>query len=257
MTEIQTIAQALVQARGTRQPAGAAAYVPADAEAAYAVQDATAQALHWFDAERQAGSAPRHWKSGGPSRQAVATHAPLPPQGVWPSPADASAWPFQFRVIEGEIALRIGRDVDAVRAASLQPQEAPGLVDAMCVSIELVDSRWAEGLQAPALCKLADMQSHGALVLGDWQPFVARDWSTQCCRLRIGNAPVREFTGSHAMGDPCYVLLAWLRHATRHGQTVRAGTVVTTGTWCGMPQAAAGDPVLVEFPGIGSAAVQL
>jgi 2-keto-4-pentenoate hydratase len=58
------------------------------------------------------------------------------------------------------------------------------------------------------------------------------------------------------MGDPCYVLLAWLRHATRHGHCVRAGTVVTTGTWCGMPPAAAGDRVVVEFPGIGQAVVQ-
>jgi 2-keto-4-pentenoate hydratase len=38
---------------------------------------------------------------------------------------------------------------------------------------------------------------------------------------------------------------------------VRAGTVLTTGTWCGLPMAAAGDRVMAEFPGIGSAEVQL
>ena len=127
----------------------------------------------------------------------------------------------------------------------------------MCVSIEIVDSRWQEGLDAPALAKLADLQSHGALVLGDWQPFVPRDWSEQTCRVLIGAQPPIERCGTHAMGDPAYVLLAWLRHATRNGETVAAGTVVTTGTWVGILAASAGDHVRAEFPGIGFASVQL
>ena len=52
-------------------------------------------------------------------------------------------------------------------------------------------------------------------------------------------------------------MLAWLRHATRDGAVVAAGTVLTTGTWCGMLQAQAGDAVTVEFDGIGAAAIQL
>ena len=35
---------------------------------------------------------------------------------------------------------------------------ATALIDAMCVSIELVDSRWTDGRDAPALAKLADLQ---------------------------------------------------------------------------------------------------
>jgi 2-keto-4-pentenoate hydratase len=224
-----------------------------DAAAAYAVQQRVAEALGWF-APR--GAAPRYWKSGGASRAAVLTHAPLPPAGVWASPADARAWPFHFRGIEAEVALRLGRDVDAPTAASLTPENAAALVDAMTVSIELVDSRWHEGIDAPAFAKLADLQSHGALVLGAWVPFSARDWAEQACRLTIGDT-TQEFRGSHSLGDPAFVLPAWLRHATRHGAPVPAGTVVTTGTWCGLPLAAAGDHVTAEFPGIGRAAVQL
>jgi 2-keto-4-pentenoate hydratase len=200
---------------------------------------------------------PRYWKSGGPSRDAVLTHAPLPPAGVWASPADARGWRFQFRGIEAEIALRLGRDVDASLAATLDVAAATALVDAMCVSIEIVDSRWADGRNAPALAKLADLQSHGALVLSGWLPFVARDWAAQRCRVTIGTQPTIEHRGSHALADPAFVLPAWLRHATRHGRSVPALTVVTTGTWCGLPLAAAGERVQVEFPGIGSAEVQL
>jgi len=127
------------------------------------------------------------------------------------------------------------------------------LVDAMSVSIEVVDSRWAEGLQAPAWCKLADLQSHGALVLGAWKPYQAPDWAAQRCTVRIGERAVQAFRGTHALGDPAAVLLPWLRHATRNGLGLAAGSVVTTGTWCGLLMAAAGDEVQVDFDGIGSA----
>ncbi len=227
----------------------------ADAAAAYAVQQGVAQALGWFD-----GAGPRHWKSGGPSPQAVQTHAALPPAGVWASPAEARGWPLRLRGIEAEIALRLRQDVDTDLAATLDTAAAGELVDAMCVAIEIVDSRWTEALDAPALAKLADLQSHGALVLGDWVAWDAsaqRDWAAQVCRVAIGGAPATEHRGSHSLGDPARVLPAWLRHATRGGSQVAAGTVVTTGTWCGLPLAAAGDRVQVEFPGIGSAEVRL
>jgi 2-keto-4-pentenoate hydratase len=242
----------LVAARRSGQPVRAEGAVPADATSAYAVQDAVAQAMAWH----AAGPA-RYWKSGGPSRSAVLTHAPLPPAGVWESPAVAGDWPFQLRGVEAEIALRLGQDVDAALAQSLDLAGATALVDAMCVSIEIVDSRWEEGLHAPAFAKLADQQSHGALILGPWSPFSARPWMDQLCRVQIGSQPPVEHRGSHAMNDPAFVLPAWLRHVTRHGQTVAAGTVVTTGTWMGIVPAAAGDWVSAEFPGIGQASVQL
>lgn len=250
MTTIDAAVTMLVQAR--RSGVAAPAPLLADSAAAYAVQAGVARACAWFE-----GSAPRHWKSGGPSREAVLTHAPLPPAGVWVSPADARHWPLRQRGIEVEVALRLREAVDAARAARLSLDGARALVDAMCVSIEVVDSRWAEALAAPPLAKLADLQSHGALVLGAWVPFEVRDWPAQRCRVHIGAQPPREFRGTHSMGDPAFVLTAWLRHATREGVAVEAGTVVTTGTWCGILPAQAGDTVEAEFEGIGSARLQL
>lgn len=248
MDAIATAVTALVSAR--RGCEVAAAVTLSDAEAAYAVQDGVASALAWFD------DTPGYWKSGAPSAAALQTHAPLPPEGIWLSPADARNWPFHLRGIEAEIALRLQCEVDADLAAQLDVDSARALVDTMCVAIEIVDSRWVEALQAPPLAKLADLQSHGALVLGGWVAFQARDWSAQVCRVQIG-AAATEHRGTHSLGDPARVLPAWLRHATRGGGRLSAGSVVTTGTWCGLPMAAAGDRVRVEFPGIGSAEVQL
>jgi 2-keto-4-pentenoate hydratase len=112
--------------------------------------------------------------------------------------------------------------------------------------------------QSAALAKLADLLCHGALVLGSWVDFDAgRDWATQAGRVRIGAQAVHEFSGGHAMADPAYVVPAWLRHATRHGAVLAAGSVVTTGTWCGLLLAAPGDEVEVAFDGIGQASVRL
>ncbi|MBT2326383.1 fumarylacetoacetate hydrolase family protein [Variovorax paradoxus] len=253
-SKIDAVAGALIRARREHRTANAAALADALASAddAYAVQACVARELGWFEA-----GSPRCWKSGGPSREAVLTHAPLPPAGVWRSPARSGDWHFHLRGIEAEIALRPARDVDVALAAELDMASAARLIDAMTVSIELVDSRWQEGLDAPALAKLADLQSHGALVLGDWVPYEARNWQAQSCRVQIGvQAPV-ERRGTHSLGDPAFLLPAWLRHSTRDGATLAAGTVVTTGTWVGILHAAEGDLVTAEFPGIGQASVQL
>jgi hypothetical protein len=244
-------ADALVVARNSGQLADAGGVTVRDAAQAYRVQALVAQALGWDQ-----GGPARHWKSGGPGREVTLTHAPLPAIGVWDSPADARQWAFHWRGIEAEIALRLGQAVDGAVAQRLTPETAVSLVDAMAISIEIVDFRWAQAGDAPALHKLADLQSHGALVLGAWQPMRAVDWNKQRCELQIGTQR-QVFTGTHSLGDPAWVLPQWLRHATRDGVVLPAGTVVTTGTWCGMPLAEAGDAVRVLFEGIGEAQVQL
>ena len=249
---VQTVAHALAGARRQQRPADAAPLenLLAEPEQAYAAQEEVARALRWFDRP-----VPLHWKSGGPARTAPLTHAPLPPQQVRASPADLRGFHFSWRLIEAEVALRLARDVSPADAQAFNPATAPRWLDGMAVSIEVVDSRW-ENRAAGALLKLADQQSHGALVLGAWQPYGARDWAQQACTVQIGDAAPQAFRGTHSLGDPAWLLRLWLRHVTRHGATVPAGTIVTTGTWCGLLEARAGDRVRAVFEGIGQAEVQ-
>jgi hypothetical protein len=219
-----------------------------DAPDAYRVQERVHAAL--------SAGLPTAWKSGGPSRTATLTHASLP-GGVWGSPADASSHPMHLCLVEAEIALRLGQSVSAEQAAQATHEQALGWIDRMAVAIELVDSRWADGADVPPLLKLADFQAHGALVTGAFVPFAQRDWAVQGCEVRIGNAMAVVRHGSHSLGDPTWLLPTWLRHATRGGNAVPAGTIVTTGTWCGMLPARRGEHVTVRFPGIGEAEVQL
>lgn len=252
--ELEQVAAALLQAYRSHAPVDAAPLerLLSTPEDAYAVQDRVLRAL-----DPQAGAVARYWKSGGASRPAALTHAPLPSPRVWPGPADASRAHFNLRLIEAEVALRLARDVTPQEAAGLTHEAARSLVDAMTVSIEIVDSRWRQGRSAGALLKLADLQSHGALALGEWRPFAQRDWSQQACTVQIGDAAPQGFRGTHSLDDPAWLLPEWLRHATRQGATAPRGTVVTTGTWCGLLEARAGDRVHAAFDGIGAVQVQL
>ncbi|HVE53911.1 MAG TPA: fumarylacetoacetate hydrolase family protein [Ramlibacter sp.] len=219
-------------------------------EQAYVVQERLYAALG------NPAGVPPYWKSGGPTRTDPMRHAPLPVAGVRPSGSALEGLQLRNRWVEAEVALRLGSAVTPEAARRLAPEDAHVLVDAMCVSIEAVDTRWACGRAAAPLLKVADLVVHGALVLGDFVPFERRAWDRQECRVRIGTADWRTFRGSLGVGDPAWVLPEWLRHVTRHGATVPAGTVVSTGTWCGLLEAAAGDLVTADFPGVGSASVQ-
>ena len=246
---------ALCEARRNASATDASAFSNAlktEAEA-YAVQRGVADALKLFGSP-----VPRHWKSGGANRESLLTHAPLADAGVWQSPAQVGDWTiFQRRAIESEIALRLGRDVTAQMAAELTPESAHGLIDAMTVAIELVDSRWQQSLtgELTHLQKLADMGVHGALVVGEWVAYERRDWSAQRCITHIGQQRL-ERAGTHSLADPAWLLPQWLRHVTQQYGTVPAGTVVTTGSWVGLQAVAEGDLVDVEFDGVGRVSVQ-
>lgn len=255
---VEAVTHTLLQARAQARLADALPLAEslASVQEAYAVQQAVARQQDWFY-----NGAPRAWKSGGAARGAALTHAPLPPAGVWASPAHVGRWPVHARGIEAEIALRLGQDVTPAQAAELVAGQGAELIDAMAVSIEVVESRWLQQFAAPPLLLLADQLCHGALVVGAWQPcdllHAAPDWTQQVCRLRVGEGETSVHVGTHSLGDPAWLLADWLRHATAHCGTLRAGTVVTTGSWVGLARAQAGERVHAQFDGVGEAWLQL
>lgn len=224
----------------------------ADAEAAYAIQQEIACDLGWL----KAGQA-QYWKSGGGSRQMSLMHAPLRPAGVRQGRADFADLALGAVGIEAEIALRTAREIQPDEAAGLSLDAARDLVDAMTVSAELVSSRWLEGDAAPALLRQADFLSHGALALGEWRPYEARAWAAQACSIRVNEGPALRAVGSHGLGDPSWLLPAWLQHVTRHGQSLPAGSVVTTGAWLMQAGLMPGDHASVEFAGLGGVSLRL
>ena len=249
-----TLTTALAQAWASHQPISAAGFTAADEAEAYAVHDGLVAALGW-----QAPGQPQYWKSGGGSRDALLTHAPLAQAGVrFGSSLDFGDLQLHAAGVEAEIALRTKADLRAADLDGLTVNTAPAaVIDAMCVAIELVGSRWQEAFDAPALLRLADCQSHGGLALGDWMPYRAIDWAAQACTLTVNDRPASLGSGHHPLGDPAWGLLPWLRHATRDGRTLPAGSVVTTGAWRVQLGLKAGDRAVAHFDGLGTVEARL
>lgn len=255
---IAAVTQALLSARIAQRPIDPKPLLNAlqNAQEAQAVQEQLLEAI----ATSQRTPA-KYWKAGGPSRRGDIANTALLEAGVWSSPAQAGSHAFNIRLIEIEIAFRTNRTVTPEEAMGMTQEQGHRLIDALTVSIEIVDSRWDQIEDASPLLKLADMQSHGALVLGDWIPYddreAHRDWSKQRCTVKIGDQKPLEFIGTHSLQDPRWVIPFWVGHATAGNQSLPAGSVVTTGSWCGMPAAKAGDLIIAQFDGIGGASVQL
>lgn len=250
-TEIEGAAALLVDAhRHGRRFASSAHAAPSDLVDVYRIHEKLLDAL-------APGARVTTWKVS-PARGATpATAAPVLPGGRVDSPARVDVSAFRMVGIEAELAFRFGEALPR-RAQDYSEEEVLAAVHEICVAIELCDTRLADWEQASALWRLADLQSGAMLVVGD----ARRNWRTidfarQEVELVINGEVRTRARGSHPCVSPARLLPAIVAHCARHGDGLRAGDVVTAGSWTGMTQAAPGDAIRVHFPGIGSAELQL
>lgn len=245
----EDLARRLLEARrsGARIASLPAECVPADAGAAYAVQDAMARTLG-----RIAG-----WKVGAAALGAEPECAPLFADLIAPSPARFAAARFPLGGIEGELAFRFGRDLPA-RAEPYGAEEVWQAVDTLHPAIELVESRFADFRAHDRLVLLADNLANGAFCHGagvkDWRHL---DFLAQPACLHIDGTEVARAVGGNAAGHPKR-LLAWLaNHCARRRRALAAGDIVTTGSHTGLVFAKPGATASVRFAGIGEASLTL
>ena len=243
---LQPLRDALLRAHRTRTPVDAAALpVPHGDADAYAVQRALAADLRWVSTR------PAAWKVGSASRNATPSAAPIPSAVVRASPATFGRGTFNRIVIEGEIAFRLAAPLDAAA------QDVSAAIGELVVTIEVVDPRYSDMDAAAPLLRLADQLLNGALVVGSGVPWRGSlDWGAQVAIVRRNGTVVKETRGGHPLGDLVF-LLGWLaQHAEAGGTPLAAGDLVTAGTWTGVYEAAPGESIDDEFPGIGHASAR-
>ncbi|HSI54924.1 MAG TPA: fumarylacetoacetate hydrolase family protein [Ramlibacter sp.] len=221
--------------------------LPPDRDNAFAVQDATLAALGPVGG----------WKVGAKGPTMEPSCAPLPARGVLASGARLIGPPWHMRGIEVEVAVRLGRDLvpqdgepgaDTVRAA----------VDAVLPAIEVVETRLADWRESVPLAQLADLQSHGALIVGAPSALNVNDLDLRKVKayLAFDGQPVANTLGANPAAD-IWRLVGWLAwHCAQRGQPLRAGQVITTGSCTGMLFAPEGALVQAEVAGIGRIELQ-
>ena len=256
---LDTLVARLIAARrgGERVTAERILSAVKTSDLAYQVQ-ARVDAALWPDASATV------WKAGADSRDSLPTAAPIAPALVHASPTAITAASFTTRIVEAEIAYRFGEDLPP-RATPYTIDEVAEAIAAMHVAIEIVDPRIADFVTASPLAKLADHLVNGAFVLGDgitnWRRV---DLRKQKATLAFDGKVHEAVQGSHSLGNPAVLLPWFVAHLGRlptwdaEGRAgpprgVKAGDVVTTGSWTKIVEARAKQRVDVTFLDVGTA----
>ena len=225
---LHALSEMLASARAarTRLDAPAPDLVPADADAAYAIQHETL----WLADARIGG-----WKVGAKSPVAAVQGAPLPAAGIHASGARLTRSEYVPAGLELEIAFRFARRFEPSNEPYSDAEVLAG-IDGIAAAVEIVASRYTGWPEIDRLAQLADLQNHGALIVGEFTryradfPFVA-----PALQLHFEGRDVLHSAPSNPAGDPRR-LLPWLvNHCTRKLRiAVTPEWVITTGSYTGM-----------------------
>lgn len=246
------LARLLLQARRDARPTDALRQqpqlIPADAAAAFRVQHAQLALAK----ERIGG-----WKVGAKSADGPIQGAPLPASGLHASGVTLARSAFVHTGLELEIGFRLGRTL-APRAEGYSDAQVTQAFDRMLVTLEVVDSRLAGWPEADKRGQLADLQSHGALVVSDSVPFdAAYPFLAPRATLSFNGRSILPPQVANPAGD-LQRLLRWVvAHASALGLTLQEGWVVTAGSYSGLHLATEAGVVQGGFDGLPSVQLTL
>lgn len=214
---------------------------PGNSAEAYAIQDAVVAALGPIGG----------WKVGAGSDVAEPNCSPLPASLIFSGSHSFSSRLHPLRGIEGEIGVRLNRDLPP----KAEPYSIPDVIAAVGSihpTIEIVESRFVDREKVDSLSTLADAGSNGALVYGEGRTDnLAIDQASQLFDLYFDTKRIVELVGGNSAGN-IWRLVAWLaNHAASRCGGLRAGQVITTGSCTGVAYAKADTKVKVSSPGLG------
>lgn len=239
--EIAAAAEILTQARRNGTQIDGLPVTPSSVAEGHAIQDRVAALLGEPIGAFKASAPP----DGEPTRGLIEARM------VRTSPARMLVSEAPHCGVEGETAFRFTRDLPA-RSEPYSRKEVAAAVSVLPV-IEVVSGRFREPLARPKLEQLADGGINAGLVIG---PETA-DWShLDLANLRmtfiVNGEVLIEREGGHPTDDPIAGAVA-LANMMPGG--VKAGQIVTTGSWTGLPFLQPGDRCIVRFEGLGEAEV--
>ncbi|MEP9324584.1 2-keto-4-pentenoate hydratase [Paraburkholderia phymatum] len=200
--------------------------IPADLSAAYAIQ-------HALLATR--GARIGGWKIGAKSADGAIQGAPLPATDLHADGARLPREHYKPLGLELEVAFRFGRSFEPA-ANAYHEVEVLDAIESMAATIEIVASRYAQWPNVDKLAQLADLQNHGALIVGEFTHY-RRDFPfvSPALSFSFEGQDVVKATPSNPCGDPRRLLTWLVNHCTQHHRVaVTPDMIVTTGSYTGM-----------------------
>jgi 2-keto-4-pentenoate hydratase len=188
------------------------------------------------------------WKVGADGPEAPPSCAPMPAKHIVKAPTIFDAALFTQREVESEICFTFGASLPP-RMAPYDQAEVLAAIATCQPGIELLQSRLTGPAAAARPAMLADLIQHGAFAWGepiaDWHKL---DFAAMRIEQTISGAPVMTRVGNPA-GDMLRLML-WLANiGAVWAGGIKAGQIVTCGSWTGKTRVPEGATAIAEFSG--------
>ncbi|HCT60759.1 MAG TPA: 2-keto-4-pentenoate hydratase [Acidobacterium sp.] len=231
---------------------------PRTLDEAYAVQDRVAALF----------GAVGGYKIGAPTPEAAPLFGPMPLFGP-----DAVAGGFpraatgeevliggplrRMRGIEAEIAFLLGSDLPP-RDTPYTREEVVAAIASAHPGLELLESAFVDPDKVERPTMMGDLQINGGYVLGPALPgWQSVDLTEESVKVTVDGEVRFRGTASNSAGTDLLRLVVYLANegAARTGG-LRAGQVITTGSWSGKTLAHAGSVARIEFSTFGGVKIR-
>lgn len=190
----------------------------------------------------------------------------VPPPGrvviapIFASTIHASGGPF--RVVADTPTVRVEPEIAFVIARDLPPRDRPysddevrGAIGEVRLALEVLGCRYADPSQATVPELLADGQFNQGLCVGPVVPGGLHA-TLETIALEFQGGVNRSIEGRHPDGHPFKPLLWLVNFLAARGEGVRAGQIVTTGSYAGAIDVPLAQGLTVRFGELGSLAVE-
>jgi 2-keto-4-pentenoate hydratase len=242
-------ARALLLARRTRRPADRLPpeFRPDNAQDAIAIQACV---------QRLLGASTGGWKCSVPTVERPIACAPIfADKIVRTSPCPWTGGPVAK--IEPEVAFVLGRDL-VRRGTPYAEAELRSAIAETRLVLELLDSRYADPAAANFPELLADNISNLGLFVG---PLLERGLDVALERFPVSVSSagrvLHSREGRHPDGHPLRPLVWLAGYLAERDEPLRAGQIVTTGSYAGALEVPLGEPLIVRFGDLGTIEVEL
>ena len=153
--------------------------------------------------------------------------------------------------IEPEIAFVIGADLPP-RAAAYTEDEVRGAIREARLVLEIIGSRYADPMKLPFPEFLADSIYNQGLFLGPPVDDVfERQLETLTITVTAPSGTLITHTGNHPNSHPLRPLIWLANFLSSRGETLKAGLVVTTGSYAGILEVPLRTPLSLSYGDLG------
>jgi 2-keto-4-pentenoate hydratase len=212
---------------------------PADSEAALAIQRRVTELL---------GEPIGGWKAALPLPGKTRV-APIYASNIH----STSPCPVLGKVarIEMEIAFVMGCDLGP-RAVPYSEAEVRAAISETRLALELLGGRYADAASVTAEEKLADGMENQGLFVGPVVPGgLDKKLDTFHVKIEGPGGVLLDREGSNPSGHPLAPLYWLANFLASRGESLAAGQIVTTGSYCGVAEVPLGAPLRMTFAGLG------